>query len=364
MTPLRRTGAKGDGEFESDRLGRGGGRDRLAVDATSWPRSAPRRSSATRTSARWACSTPSARCRRCSTGWARPVSSGRSAGRRASPSPRLTRYPWSDPENLPDARTVVVWGMDPVATSIHTWELIRKARRNGARLVVVDPYRSRTAAYADVHVRPHAGTDGALALALGHVIVRDGLEDDEFVTSRTSDVDDYRAAVEPWTPERAATETGVAAETIVELAHLVATARPTAFRIGVGMQRAAGAGSALRAIQCLTAVTGQWRWPAGGISQAVSIGQLDLGERLATRPVSGRHPGGQHDPARSCADRSCPRPADPQPVRVEQQPGRDRGRPAAGARAACAGTTSSPWFTTSSSPTPPASPTWSSRLRR
>ncbi len=190
----------------------------------------------------------------------------------------LTRYPWSDPENLPDARTVVVWGMDPVPTSIYTWELIRRARRNGARLVVVDPYRSRTAAYADVHVRPHVGTDGALALALGHVIARDGWEDDEFVATRTSDVEAYRAAVAPWSPERAEEETGVAAETIVELAHLVATARPTAFRIGVGMQRAAGAGSALRAIQCLTAVTGQWRWPAGGISQAVSLAQLDLGK--------------------------------------------------------------------------------------
>ncbi len=188
----------------------------------------------------------------------------------------ITQYPWSDPEDLPDARTVVVWGMDPVATSIHTWELIRRARRNGASLVVIDPYRSRTAPYADVHLRPHAGTDGALALALGHVIVRDGLEDEDFVGSRTSDVEEYRAAVEPWSPERAEEETGVAAGEIVELAHQLATARPVAFRIGVGMQRAAGAGSALRAIQCLTAISGQWRWPAGGISQAVSLVALNL----------------------------------------------------------------------------------------
>jgi anaerobic selenocysteine-containing dehydrogenase len=188
----------------------------------------------------------------------------------------ITGYPWSDPEDLPDAQTVVVWGMDPVATSIHTWELIRRARRNGARLVVVDPYRSRTAAYADLHLRPHVGTDGALALALGHVIVRDGLEDEEFLTTRTSDAEAYRAAAGPWSPERAEEETGVAAAAIVELAHLLATSRPVAIRIGVGMQRAAGAGSALRAIQCLTAITGQWRWPAGGISQAVSLAQLDL----------------------------------------------------------------------------------------
>lgn len=189
----------------------------------------------------------------------------------------ITGFPWSDPENLPDAKTVVVWGMDPVSTSIHTWELIRRARKqNGAKLVVVDPYRSRTAAHADLHLRPHAGTDGALALAAGHVVLRDGLADDEFIATRTSGIDDYRAAVEPWTPERAAVETGIPAEDITAFAHLCATQRPAAMRIGVGMQRTAGAGSALRAIQCLVALTGQWWWPAGGVSQAVSIGQVNL----------------------------------------------------------------------------------------
>lgn len=188
----------------------------------------------------------------------------------------LTGVPWSEPEDLPEARTVVVWGMDPVSTSIHTWELIRRARRNGARLVVVDPYRSRTARYADHHLRPHVGTDGALALALGHVILRDALEDADFLAARTSDADAYREAVAPWTPERGAAETGVAAADIEDLAREVATARPVAVRIGVGMQRAAGAGAALRAIQCLIALTGQWRWPAGGISQALSLAQFSL----------------------------------------------------------------------------------------
>jgi anaerobic selenocysteine-containing dehydrogenase len=189
----------------------------------------------------------------------------------------LTRWPWSDPENLPAAETVVVWGMDPVATSIHTWELIRRARKErGAKLVVVDPYRSRTAAYADIHLRPHAGTDGALALAVAHVIFRDGLQDDAYITAHTTDIDEYRRAVEPWTPERAAQETGCSVDDITEFAHLYATARPAAIRIGVGMQRSAGAGTALRAIQCLPALTGQWQWPAGGISGAVSIGQVNL----------------------------------------------------------------------------------------
>ncbi|HEX6657695.1 MAG TPA: molybdopterin-dependent oxidoreductase, partial [Ilumatobacter sp.] len=185
----------------------------------------------------------------------------------------ITGVPWSDPEHLPDAKTIVVWGMDPVSTSIHTWELIRRARKaNAASLIVVDPYRSRTAAYADVHIRPHPGTDGALALAAGHVVLRDGIADDSYIAAATTNVEEYQEAVESWDPERATEVTGVPALAIENLATIVATARPTAFRIGVGMQRSAGAGSALRAIQCLAAVTGQYQFPAGGISQAVSIG--------------------------------------------------------------------------------------------
>ena len=194
----------------------------------------------------------------------------------------ITQWPWTDPENLPDARLIVVWGMDPVSTSLHTWELIRTARKRGAKLVVIDPYKSRTAAYADIHLRPHVGTDGALALAMGHVIVSEGLEDSAYVQSRTTDLDDYRAAVEPWTPERAATETGIAATQIEEFARLYASTKPAAIRLGVGMQRTSGAGSALRAVQCLPALTGQWQFASGGIAGAVSIGQANL--PLLTRP--------------------------------------------------------------------------------
>ena len=189
----------------------------------------------------------------------------------------ITGWPWSDPENLPDAKMVVVWGMDPVSTSIHTWELIRRARKeSGAELVVVDPYRSRTTRYADLHLRPNPGTDGALALAVANVIFSEGLEDAEYVADHTTDVDAYRTAVEPWTPERAAAETGVPAGDIVDFARRYASARPAAIRLGVGMQRSTGSGSALRAIQCLPALTGQWRWPSGGVAGAVSIGQTNL----------------------------------------------------------------------------------------
>ena len=203
----------------------------------------------------------------------------------------LTRWPWTDPENIPDASTVVVWGMDPVSTSIHTWELIRKARkRNDAQLVVVDPFRSRTSRYADLHLRPHPGTDGALALSMGHVVLAEGLQDDEYLADRTTGLDDYRDAVAAWTPQRAEAETGVPADDIVAAARLIATARPTAIRLGVGLQRSTGSGAALRAIQCLPALTGQWRWPAGGIAQSVSLAYTNMANlsRPDLRPAGTR----------------------------------------------------------------------------
>lgn len=193
-----------------------------------------------------------------------------------------TLVPWSEPEHLPDAKVVIVWGMDPVSTSIHTWELIRKARRHGAKLVVVDPYRSRTARYADVHLRPHAGTDGALAMAIAQVIIEEGLHDSEYLASHSTDFEAFRVAVAGWNPERAERETGVAAADIVACARLYAAARPAAIRLGVGMQRSSGAGSAMRAIQCLPALTGQRRWPSGGIIAGHSLRQID--HHNLTRP--------------------------------------------------------------------------------
>jgi anaerobic selenocysteine-containing dehydrogenase len=138
------------------------------------------------------------------------------------------------------------------------------------------PQAGRTARYADLHLRPHPGTDGALALAVANAILAAGLQDDDYLAEHTTDADAFRAAAAPWTPERAAVETGVPAAAIVDFARRYATARPAAIRLGVGMQRSAGSGSALRAIQCLPALTGQWRWPSGGIAGAVSIGQVNL----------------------------------------------------------------------------------------
>jgi len=131
--------------------------------------------------------------------------------------------------------------------------------------------RSRTAAQADLHLRIYPGTDGALALGMMHVICRDGLEDTDYVERFTSGIEALRAQVAAWTPERTTRVTGLSSEQVVNFARDYATTRPSCIRHGVGMQRAAGAGMALRATQCLSVLTGQWRWAAGGIANARSV---------------------------------------------------------------------------------------------
>ena len=178
---------------------------------------------------------------------------------------------YTDPERIQDAELIVVWGMDPVSSSIHTWDLIRRARKKGAFMVVVDPYRSRTARRADLHLQLNPGTDAALALAMMNQILGGGLADDDYVTRFTNGIDELREAVAPWTAAYAETVTGVPADVIVEFARQYATTKPAMIRHGIGMQRSAGAGMALRAIWCLPALCGQWRHPAGGIADARSF---------------------------------------------------------------------------------------------
>jgi anaerobic selenocysteine-containing dehydrogenase len=210
----------------------------------------------------------------------RTICGGQSQGLRGIVGTMMT-----DPEHLEDARLILAWGINPISTTVHTWSLMRRAIQRGARLVVIDPYRSRTAAKADWHVRLYPGTDGALALGLLHVILRDGLEDADYLAQYTTGLAELRSQVHTWTPTRTAQETGVPDAQIVALAHAYATTRPACIRHGVGLQRATGAGMALRLMQCLPVVTGQWRYAAGGIADARSLRMLGL-DRLS-RPDLG-----------------------------------------------------------------------------
>jgi anaerobic selenocysteine-containing dehydrogenase len=169
-----------------------------------------------------------------------------------------------DVEEFANSRLILIWGSNPITSSLHFWARAQEAKRRGAKLVAIDPYRSLTAQKCHEHVALLPGTDGALAFGLMHVLIRDGLVDRDYVDRYTVGFDALAARSEEWTPARAASVCGIDAETIVRLAHDYATTRPAAIRLNYGMQRTHGGGNGVRAIACLPALVGAWRDAAGG----------------------------------------------------------------------------------------------------
>jgi anaerobic selenocysteine-containing dehydrogenase len=188
-----------------------------------------------------------------------------------------------DPEAVVHARLVVAWGANIVSSNVHLWPFVEEARRRGARLVCVDPYRSRTAEKADWHLALLPGTDAALALGLMHVIFRDGLEDGEYLERFTIGAAELRERAREWTPERTAATTGLVAADVVRLAREYATTRPSAIRLNYGLNRHAGGGMAVRTISCLPAVTGAWRDAGGGVLLSTS-GLFPVRSEVLERP--------------------------------------------------------------------------------
>jgi anaerobic selenocysteine-containing dehydrogenase len=170
-----------------------------------------------------------------------------------------------DPERVEDARLILIWGSNPIASNLHYWARVQEAKRRGARVVVIDPYRSLTAEKATDHIAPLPGTDAALALAMMHVIIAEGLHDADYVARHTLGFDRLAGRVREYPPARAAAICGIDAGTIVHLARDYATTRPAAIRVNYGLQRHFGGGAAVRAITCLPALVGAWRDAAGGV---------------------------------------------------------------------------------------------------
>jgi anaerobic selenocysteine-containing dehydrogenase len=170
-----------------------------------------------------------------------------------------------DPETLRFSKLVVLWGANVLSTNPHLWRPIIEARKNGASIVSIDPIRTRTAAASDWHLAPVPGTDAALALGLLHTLLIEGKEDRQFIGERTLGWEAFRQRILDFPPSRAAAITGLPAESIVELGKRLAETRPTGIRIGIGLQRHGGGGMAVRAITCIPGVTGDWRYPGGGV---------------------------------------------------------------------------------------------------
>jgi anaerobic selenocysteine-containing dehydrogenase len=193
-------------------------------------------------------------------------SSAGGAGIKAS----LGRAVGFDPEAVVHARLIVAWGANIVSSNVHLWPFVEEARRRGARLVVVDPYRSRTAEKADEHLALLPGSDAALALGMMHVIFRDGLEDRDYVERHTLGAEPLRERAREWTPERSADITGLTSARIEAFARDYATTRASAIRLNYGLNRHAGGGMAVRTIACLPALTGAWRHAGCGVLLSTS----------------------------------------------------------------------------------------------
>ncbi|REF00158.1 molybdopterin-containing oxidoreductase family protein [Thermomonospora umbrina] len=171
-----------------------------------------------------------------------------------------------DPETLALSKLIILWGTNTLTSGHHLWKFVQDARRDGARVVAIDPIRTRTARQADEHLAPLPGTDAALALGLMNVIVGLGAEDRAYLAEHTLGWDEFRERVARFPPHRAAEITGVPESAIVALGERIARTRPTAVRTAMGLQRHAGGGAALRTLACLPGVTGDWALPGGGLS--------------------------------------------------------------------------------------------------
>jgi len=173
----------------------------------------------------------------------------------------------TDPESFPLAKYIVLWGSNTVSTNSHLWPFILKARKQGAKVVCVDPYRSRTAKKADLHLPLLPGTDGALALGMINVLINENLIDADYVEKYTLGYDEIKTVASEFDVDRVAGITGLPADAIREFAIEYATTQPSVIRMGVGPERYAGGGQAMRLVDILPALVGAWRRPGGGLLQ-------------------------------------------------------------------------------------------------
>ncbi len=172
-----------------------------------------------------------------------------------------------DPESLVHSRYILIWACNMISTNLHLWPFVAEAQRRGAKVVVIDPVRHRTAAHADWYIPIRPGTDGALALAMMNVIIGEGLTDEAYVRDYTAGYDELAGRVGRYTPEWASEQTGIPAGDIRTLAREYATTQPAMIRIGVAIERQAGGGQTVRSIACLPALAGAWRRVGGGLLQ-------------------------------------------------------------------------------------------------
>jgi anaerobic selenocysteine-containing dehydrogenase len=201
----------------------------------------------------------------------------------------------TDVEHFQDSKVILIWGGNPIASSLHFWMRVQEAKRRGAKLIAIDPYRSLTAEKCHQHIALLPGTDSALALGMMHVLIAEDLLDHDYIASYTHGFEQLKERAREWTPEKTAATCGITVEEVVNLARDYGLAakhgEPVAIRVNYGVQRVRGGGMAVRNIACLPALIGAWRHPAGGILLSTS-GSFPANRAALQRPdlLAGRRP--------------------------------------------------------------------------
>jgi anaerobic selenocysteine-containing dehydrogenase len=176
----------------------------------------------------------------------------------------------ADPEGMPESDLVLLWGTNTLTSNPHLWPFVRAARECGARIIAIDPLRTRTADQCDEWIPIKPGTDAALALGIMHVLFAEHLEDNDYLERYTLGATEMRTRAAEYTPERVSAITGIPAERIASLAREYGRAKAAFVRINYGLQRHGGGGMAVRTIACLPAITGHWRRAGGGVQLSSS----------------------------------------------------------------------------------------------
>lgn len=214
-------------------------------------------------------------------------------------------------EDYVHAKLIVLWGVNPSATSIHLVPIIDEARANGARLVVVDPRRTPLARRADLHLAPRPGTDLPVALAAIAALFERGHADHAFLAAHAAEVEELRIRAARWSIDDAAREAGLEARALDRFVELFAASTPAVIRVGWGLERNRNGGSAAAAIMALPIVAGKFGVRGGGftmsngdarwsMSAETAIGEPPTGKRTINMSELVPALRGVRDPAIEC----------------------------------------------------------------